>query len=111
MQVDSLANGRNQPFYHVIADDGHPRCTHTILSYYLILNYFPDVAQENILPVSPSKEIISSLYKSLSTFSRYFVDLKIDEATGQGRLLPSKELQDAYPEDDQFAACWIHDRA
>ena len=38
----------------------------------------------------------------------YFVDVEMDEATGFGRLLPSKELRDAYPDDDQFGASWIH---
>ena len=92
MQVDRLSDGRNQPFYHVLAADGQPRY----------------VAQENINPIPPSKAFLPALLKSRSTFSRYFVDVDLDEATGLGRLLPSKELQDAYPEDDAFAASWIH---
>lgn len=32
----------------------------------------------------------------------------MDEATGLGRLIPSKELQSAYPEDEQYGANWTH---
>ncbi|KAF7793363.1 hypothetical protein EIP86_004475 [Pleurotus ostreatoroseus] len=92
MQVDSLTYGREQPFYHVLADDGQPRY----------------VAQENINPIPPSQAFLPTLMRSRSSFSRYFVDVEIDEATNLGRLIPSKELQDTYPEDDRFGASWIH---
>lgn len=113
MQVDSLTNGRNQPFYHVLADDGQPRCKlrtsyPSIVALTTHMCIGVDVAQENIIPVSPSMTLLPSLLKARTTFSRYYVDVEMDEATGLGRLIPSKELRDAYPEDDQFAASWIH---
>ncbi len=67
-----------------------------------------DVAQENINPIPPSQAFLPALMKSRSSFSRYFVDVEMDDATNLGRLVPSKELQDAYPEDERFGASWIH---
>ncbi|KAI0095086.1 hypothetical protein BDY19DRAFT_65140 [Irpex rosettiformis] len=92
MNVESLPNGRNQPFYHVFATDGHPRY----------------VAQDNIVPAAPSKAIVPWLHKCRSAFGRYFVDVDMDEATGLGRLIPSEELRGAYPEDEQYGANWTH---
>lgn len=70
--------------------------------------YYPDVAQDNIVPSPPSKATLPWLYKCRSAFSRYFVDVDLDAATGLGRLITSTELQSAYPEDEQYGAGWIH---
>ncbi|KAI0706100.1 hypothetical protein BC835DRAFT_1409733 [Cytidiella melzeri] len=94
MNVKALPHGADQPFYHVFATDGPPKY----------------VAQDNIVPVLPSKAILLWLYKSRSAFSRYFLDVEIDDATGLGRLVTSEELQVAYPEDDQYGSEWIHGR-
>ena len=66
-----------------------------------------DVAQENINPMPPSKVFLPALLNARSSFGRYFVDVEIDDATELGRLTPSKELCDAFPEDDRYGASWI----
>ena len=52
--------------------------------------------------------VLPTLMRARTSFSRYYVDVEMDEATGLWRLIPSKELRDAFPEDDLFAASWIH---
>ena len=103
---------RQQPSYRVITEDGQYKCelfTRGLLTH-VELTCFPcaDVAQESVNPIAPSKAFLPALLKARSTFSRYFVDVEIDEATELGRLVPSEELKDTYPEDDSFAASWIH---
>ena len=69
---------------------------------------YTDVAQDNIVPAAPTKSILPWLHSCRSAFGRYFVDVDMDEATGLGRLIPSRELQSAYPEDEQYGANWTH---
>lgn len=66
-----------------------------------------DVAQENISPVVTSQ--LSELFNYHALISRFFVDLEQDAATGLSRLLPSEELEDAYPEDDAWGASFIRE--
>ena len=66
---------------------------------------FLDVAQENITPVSTHKW--KDLFKCHPLFSRYFVDLEQNETSCLSRLLVSKELQSAYPEDEAYGHDWI----
>lgn len=59
------------------------------------------------MPAAPTTVTLQWLFNSRTAFSRYFVDVEMDETTGQGRLVPSKELQAEYPEDDEFGEKWI----
>lgn len=68
-------------------------------------NPLADVAQENIDPVRT--HLWPDLYDSHPLFSRYFVGVVYNEAAKLCRLVVSKELQDAYPEDDAYAAEWL----
>ncbi|OCH94687.1 hypothetical protein OBBRIDRAFT_788940 [Obba rivulosa] len=92
MEVEKLARGADQPFYTVIAIDGHKRY----------------VAEENIIPIVLTKDIARTLSQSRAYFSRCFEGAQFGEGSMQrGRLLPSEELRKVYPEDDAAGAAWI----
>ncbi|KAI0079618.1 hypothetical protein K474DRAFT_1658979 [Panus rudis PR-1116 ss-1] len=88
MGVDRLGFGRHQPFYTAVADDGQTRY----------------VAQENIQPIMPicSGKVMELFDISRSSFSRYFTGIADDDTEKPGRLSLSKELQDLYPDDDDY---------
>ncbi|EMD41920.1 hypothetical protein CERSUDRAFT_110478 [Gelatoporia subvermispora B] len=90
MEVFKLPRGAKQPFYTVIAMDGHKRY----------------VAEENIIPIVLTKDIAQTLFESRSSFSRFFEGAELGGAVGRGRLLLSAELRSVYPEDDAAGAAW-----
>ena len=71
------------------------------------LDVSADVAQENISPVSSgnSWSIFTNCHPLVS---RYFVGVEHANGTLLARLLASKELLEAYPEDDAFGHGFIN---
>ncbi|KAJ7161406.1 YccV-like-domain-containing protein [Mycena crocata] len=80
MNVQALARGADQPFYHVISIDGSQRY----------------VAEDNIGPTELTTIMALQFFEGVPTLARYFSDL------GEGRWRLSPELQRAYPDDERF---------
>jgi hypothetical protein len=76
---------------------------------------FPqDVAEENIKPINPTKEIIMELFESNECMDAVFegADLREDGngGPGRGRLLLSPDSRNRYPGDDHVGAEWVEGR-
>jgi F-box protein 21 len=56
MKVDELNKGRNQPFYHVLVNDGTVRY----------------VAEENVVPIKPSDDELIDLMKLAGRYFRKY---------------------------------------
>ncbi|OLL24686.1 F-box only protein 21 [Neolecta irregularis DAH-3] len=77
MRIDELNRGRDQPFYHVIAEDGSSRY----------------VAEENIRPIN---DIAScEIFQDLEDIGKYF--RRFNQETG--RFVPAPDLEISYPDD------------
>lgn len=110
MQVKKLARGANQPFYSVIGTDGGKRC----MFYSIVLKMGRscltmsiDVAEDNMEPISLTRDVAHNLFTKRATFSRYFTNAELGRSDGfKGRLIMSEELQKRYPEDEEATRVW-----
>ncbi|KAF8640838.1 hypothetical protein AX17_000487 [Amanita inopinata Kibby_2008] len=96
MRIDELTRGRNQPFYLVYADDSAHKY----------------VAEENIICVNPTVDIVQLLYRTVLTLPVYFEDVELHEFEGnpmRGRFLLSPDSLRAYPDDDDVGARWVRE--
>ena len=53
------------------------------------------------------KTVVRRIFENRSAMGRFFEGVELDESRKRGRLLPTQELQNLYPEDDQVGALWI----
>ncbi|KAF9056112.1 Hemimethylated DNA-binding domain-containing protein [Panaeolus papilionaceus] len=101
MQVDTLACGRNQPFYHAVADDGSERY----------------VAEDNIQPASFTVQDAQSLYAHSRQIALHFEDVQLPDepergvghSKGRGRFLLNPHTRQTYPNDEAIATKWVNE--
>lgn len=80
MRVDTLPHGRNQPFYHVVVDDGSARY----------------VAQENVTDTPIDDEEVDRFLTN-EGFGRYFRKRERRE-DGRWTFVASAEVEAEYPD-------------
>lgn len=118
MQVDTLACGRNQPFYHAVADDGSERCKYALgpaTTIVTLITYCLDVAEDNIQPASFTVQDAQSLYAHSRQIALHFEDVQLPDepergvghSKGRGRFLLNPHTRQTYPNDEAIATKWV----
>ncbi|KAJ7040436.1 YccV-like-domain-containing protein [Mycena alexandri] len=87
MNVQRLARGANQPFYHVLSLDGGERY----------------VAEDNVAPTELTGELAQQFLQAVPILPRYFSDVFTHPESCRGRWRLSPESKFAYPDDEHFA--------
>ncbi|KAF8899011.1 hypothetical protein BD779DRAFT_1666757 [Infundibulicybe gibba] len=91
MGVDRLKGGRDQPFYKVFFCDGTERY----------------IAEVNIQPIEPTKQIVQDLFRNHPDLARLFEDVMPGSQSQMGRLVMSPRTQAAFPDDDRYGEKWV----
>ncbi|KAJ7170052.1 YccV-like-domain-containing protein [Mycena filopes] len=86
MNVQALARGPNQPFYHVLSLDGGERY----------------VAEDNIAPIELTDELAEQFLHNVPTLARHFSGAFTHPESCRGRWRLSSETKFAYPDDEHY---------
>lgn len=85
MGIEYMSDQSQQPFYMVLADDGTQRYA----------------AEESLEPIEGN--LVPNFYKRRNKMvGRYFQSLAVTDGPGLERYIPNKELNQIYPDDQEF---------